>query len=352
MHSISQFKGAISRTSSSSILFAGMLVLACGIQFGCSTNPATGRLQFDTYSTQEEIALGNSAKPQLTKEYGGEIKDSVLRDYVTGVGTELAKHTEAYNPDLPWEFTVLDSPVINAFALPGGKVFISAGLLARMNNEAQLAGVLGHEIGHVTAQHTDERIGQALVVAGIAGAAGVAANNSDDDWAKVVPVIVGVGGQGYLLRYNRGQELEADQLGMRYMARARYNPAGQKQVMQILEDSRVEAGGGTPPEWLSTHPYPETRIREINNLLATNFKKTQNNPEYSLHEERFNRVARPRLDALELAWLESATERRISPHPTGLAGVAHAIAQQSTIAMVMNPAAMAPTWCSVCSESH
>jgi len=267
---------------------------------GCATNAATGRLQFDSMSRDREIALGTEALPQLTQEYGGEVNDPVLREYVTKVGMKLAQYTEADNPDLPWKFTLLDSDVINAFALPGGKVFITRALLDRMSNEAQLAGVLGHEIGHVTAQHTDDRIGQSYLVTFGAALTGVATKDSDNAWTqKVMPLVIGVGGQGYLLHFSRGQEEEADYLGMRYMRRAGYNPAAQMQVMKILQQSQKESGGGMGLEFFSTHPYPETRIKNIKKWLATDFKRTQNNSQYGFHEEPFQKIARPRLDTLD-----------------------------------------------------
>lgn len=267
---------------------------------GCATNAATGRLQFNSMSRDREITLGTEALPQLTKEYGGEVHDPVLRDYVTKVGMKLTQDTEGDNPDLPWEFTLLDSDVINAFALPGGKVFITRALLDRMSNEAQLAGVLGHEIGHVTAQHTDDRIGQSYLVTFGAALAGIATKDSDNAWTqKVMPLVVDVGGQGYLLHFSRGQEEEADYLGMRYMRRADYNPAAQLQVMKILQQSQRESGGGKGLEFFSTHPYPETRIKNIKKWLAADFEKTQNNPQYGFYEEPFKKIVRPRLDAID-----------------------------------------------------
>ena len=259
---------------------------------GCSVNPATGRRQFDMLSSEEEVALGEQAMPELVKEYGGEIESAALRDYVTGVGMKMAKYTEEDAPNLPWEFTVLDSDVINAFALPGGKVFISRGLMEHFSNEAQLAGVLGHEIGHVTAQHIDERISQAMGIEVLAQVASAAAGN-EGVWAQAVPVIVGLGGQGYLLKFGRDQERESDVLGMRYMVAAGYDPHGMYEVMEIL--ATASEGNNMPPEFLSTHPHPETRLKTITELLEGEYAYTQNNPDFGKYDGRWDREAAPHL---------------------------------------------------------
>jgi predicted Zn-dependent protease len=120
--------------------------------------PRDGERQFIALSRSQEIAMGTEAQPQLTEQYGGEVADQIATGYVTEVGQAMAALTEGDYPSLPWEFTLLDSDVINAFALPGGKVFLSRGLAARMRDEAQMAGVIGHEIGHVTARHINDRV--------------------------------------------------------------------------------------------------------------------------------------------------------------------------------------------------
>lgn len=327
---------------------------------GCETNPATGRRQLNYYSIEQEVQLGSELMPQLTQEYGGEVQDAQLTQYVDRVGQALAEVTEEYNTELPWEFTLLDSEVINAFALPGGKVFISAGLLAEMTNEAQLAGVLGHEIGHVTAQHTDQRVGTAMVVAGIATAAGVAAEKtiSDNKMNQLAALVIGVGSEGYLLSYSREQELEADALGIRYMSRVGYDPKGQLQVMEILRDAA--AGAGAPPEFLSTHPHPGTRIREIEKLLRGDYAYTQNNPEFQLYEDRFQRLVPPRLGMLR----DARNNQRFAF--TGMAGNGlNAIAAaafgaelytRDRLASTFASAAFDPenpvTWCGVCRAEH
>ncbi len=278
----------------------GLIVLAtlAAFSWGCSSNPTTGRSQMTLLSKEREIALGEGAKAELASEYGGAVADAQLQAYVARIGHALAAVTESDNPSLPWEFTLLDSDVINAFALPGGKVFMSRGLAARMTNEAQLAAVLGHEVGHVTARHSNERISHAMLVQGLVVGAAVGAAQSDEKWLQsAVPVVVGFGGQGYLLKFNRDQELEADALGVRYMVRNGYNPLGARQVQEILQAAAGE--GSRPPEFFSTHPYPERRIEQINRLLRGEYAYTQDRPDqYQLHEDRFQREFKSRLASL------------------------------------------------------
>lgn len=260
-----------------------MLPLAPAI--GCTTNAATGRSQFDLISRADEIAIGEEAMPQLIEGYGGAVSDPLLANYVTSIGMELALGAEEEYRDLPWEFTLLDSDVINAFALPGGKVFISRGLMARMTSEAQLAGVLGHEIGHVTAEHADKQMGRQMIISGLAVGAAVAAGTQDDDrWAAAVPLAVSGAGL-FNLKFGRDEELEADRLGMRYMVRSGYNPEEMLRVMMILQEAG--GGGGGRSEWLSTHPLPSTRVDRIERRLANQYADVVNDPAYRTGERRF-----------------------------------------------------------------
>ncbi len=275
---------------------AALVALAAAMSVplpGCETNPATGRSQFLLNSRDQEIAMGDQASPQLVNEFGGELNDPQVRIYVTEVGARLAAVTEADNPTLPWSFTVLDSDVINAFALPGGRVFISRGLLRRMTNEAQLAGVLGHEIGHVTARHINDRmVNTAVAGIGVQVAGAILTEGVGGAVGDIAPKALELGGQTIILRYGRSQELEADALGMRYMTRVRYNPAAQRQVMEILEQSMGTTAGS---EWFSTHPYPKTRIEQIDRLLATEYAGVTKDPAYQLRAEEFARRCRARL---------------------------------------------------------
>jgi predicted Zn-dependent protease len=252
---------------------------------GCTTNEATGRSQFLPMSWEEEVQIGSEAAPEFIEQSGGQLPDEGIVQYVRDMGARLAAESEM--PEIEWEFYVLDSQVINAFALPGGKVFISRGLMAKMNNEAQLAGVIGHEIGHVTARHGNERMGKALLAQGLILAAGIGGAVSDEEWLQVLGVGTAVGGQLFLLKYSRENELEADALGVRYMAKVGYNPVGQIQVMEILREA--SGGGGGQPEWLSTHPASDTRIAALEEIITTKYPRYNDDGAYTMGFDSFER---------------------------------------------------------------
>jgi predicted Zn-dependent protease len=253
---------------------------------GCTQNPATGRSQLLFMSRDQEIAIGQSAAPELVTEYGGEVGSAKVRSYVNRVGRGLVVEVESEYTDLPWKFTVLESPVINAFALPGGQVFMSMGLLARCRNEAELAGVLGHEVGHVTAQHVDERVSHAMLLE-----MGVSVLGATVD-SQLLVESAALFSNGYQLKFGRDQESEADILGVRYMSAAGYDPYGMLQVMEIL---KIASAGARQPEFLSTHPYPETRIKTITGLLEGDYAFTQDNPDFKRYRSRFERDLAPHL---------------------------------------------------------
>jgi predicted Zn-dependent protease len=241
-------------------------VLACALAAalaapGCTTNPATGEKQFTPFmSSSQEAAIGAEAHPQLVDEFGGEVENAKLTSYVTAVGKSLGAVTET--PDQAWSFTVLNSPIVNAFALPGGYVHISRGLMAYFNDEAEMASVLGHEIGHVTARHAAERYNR-QVLAGLGGAAVGVVTNSD-----TLAGLVNSGGQLYLLSYSRSQESQADALGIRYIARDSYDPYGAVRMLEALEaitELETQKAGGkadATPSWARTHPLTSQRIAD------------------------------------------------------------------------------------------
>lgn len=278
------------------LLLLPTLVAAVG---GCRTNAATGRSQYNHWSQQEEVEVGTEAMGQLVPEYGGAYTSPQLSSYVSEVGMRMASLVE--DPEkqtLPWEFTVLNSDIINAFALPGGKIFVSLGLLHEMESEAELAAVLGHEIGHVTAEHAEQRIGRELgtniFVTGIGVVGGVFGGPGASGVIQASQVLVGAGAQGFLLRYSRGEESEADALGVRYMVSAGYNPRGMLDLLEILQ---AASQGDKGWEFLATHPYPETRLKETRALIDGSFLAAEQNPAAIVGTDLWKSRALPYLPA-------------------------------------------------------
>jgi predicted Zn-dependent protease len=309
------------RRMATAVLAVWAMVLGLGVLGGCTTNPATGKTQLDLLSLEQQIALGEESMPALVNQYGGAYPSGSTQQYVTDIGMRLATTTEAEYPNLPWQFTLLDSDVINAFALPGGKVFISKGLVAQLDNEAELAAVLGHEVGHVTAEHVSSRISQQLLVAGLATAAGVAAQGADEEWVRqAVPVVVGVGGAGYLLKFGRDQELEADALGMRYATRAGYAPEGLIGVLEVLRDA---AEGPRQLEIFSTHPAPERRLDTARERLAVEYPEAGGELNRSRFMNQMRAIVAQRDRAIPLAlgggWCGTCAAQEDAPARAALA---------------------------------
>ena len=258
---------------------------------GCIKNEATGRTQFNLLSSSQEVAMGLAAKPQMVQEFQGSVADPTLNAYVADLGMRLSKVTEGENPNLPWSFTFLNSDVVNAFALPGGQVFITRGLAKKLTNEAQLVGVLGHEIGHVTARHGGERIskqiGFEVVVQGLGAGTGSA------ELAQLSSQIAEL----TQLSYSRDQESESDSLGLRYMTKLNYNPIGQQQVMQIFAKMQADAGG-SQNEWTATHPDPAKRVKLVGDEIARLYPTTQRDPRFKLNEAEYRSIMLARLALL------------------------------------------------------
>jgi len=218
-------------------------------------NPVTGEDQYISLTPNQEISLGLQAVPEMMAEYGGELNDARLQELVDQVGFRVVQNSEAQATEWPFEFTLLADPeTVNAFALPGGQVFITYALFQRLQTEGQLAGVLAHEAGHVIARHGAQRIAQSELTQGLTGAVAVA---SGDARAAQVAAMVA---QLVNLRYGREDELQSDELGVRFMAEAGYDPRALISVMQILAES---SQGAAPPEFFSTHPNPENRTQRI-----------------------------------------------------------------------------------------
>jgi predicted Zn-dependent protease len=226
-----------------------------------STNELTGETQYVKLTEQQEVSLGLATAPQLTRQFGGATKDEALARYVEQVGQRVASKSAAARTKYPFTFTVLaDRRTVNAFALPGGPVFITEALLARMQNEAQLAGVLGHEVGHVVARHGAEHLAKADLTAGLVGATVVATSDPDRPGnARAKAALAAAAAQLITMKFGRDDELESDRLGVRFMHEAGYDARQMSEVMRVLK----AAGGGRTPEFFSTHPDPDNRLERI-----------------------------------------------------------------------------------------
>lgn len=234
----------------------------------CAVNPATGERQFTLMTEGQEIQMGREADPDIVGSMGL-YPDENLQAYVQELGAELAATTE--RPDLPWTFRVLDDPLINAFALPGGFIYVTRGILVQFESEAELVGVLGHEIGHVTARHSVSRISKAQL-AQVGLGVGMILKPELQRFEGIASASM----QLLFLKFSRDDEYQADELGVRYMGRAGYDPAQLSGVMAMLGQITSDHGDG-PPEWLSTHPNPANREGEILRM-ASEAEVTRNPP--------------------------------------------------------------------------
>ncbi|MEO1190817.1 MAG: M48 family metalloprotease [Pseudomonadota bacterium] len=252
--------GGCSAISRRSFAKAGLAGLGLVGLTACSVNPATGRYNFG--SIEDDVSTGRAQHPEVLRAFGGAYQDPKLAAYVTDIGQELVRKTEF--PNLAFTFTVLNTPTVNAFAIPGGYVYLTRGLLALASNEAEMAGVIGHEIGHVIARHGSERQTQGMFAQ--IGAAAVAIATGSPELANLAQM----GGQAYIQSYSRDQEFEADTLGVEYMSATGYDPQAMATFLSTLRDfSKLEAvkAGRNPntvdqSNWLATHPRTIDRVEK------------------------------------------------------------------------------------------
>lgn len=239
----------------------GALLLATvSLTAACVRNPATGERQFSLISEAQEIQMGREYDAQIVASLGL-YPDTALQRYVQDLGSRLAATSE--RPHLPWTFRVLDDPVVNAFALPGGYIYVTRGILSYLGSEAELAAVLGHEIGHVTARHSVTRMStQQLAQLGLV--VGVLLRPE----LETVAGIANAGLSVLFLKHSRDDERQSDDLGLRYMRRGGYDPREMADVFSMLERVSAAEGGGRVPEWLSTHPDPGNRRDRIARQVA------------------------------------------------------------------------------------
>lgn len=245
------------------LLIAGLLVVVSLITYFSSRqdNPVTGETQYVDITPEQEIALGLQAAPEMAQQFGGLDPSQEDQAVVDRIGQELVSNSPAGNSPYQFDFHLLgDTETINAFALPGGQVFITRALYDRLQTEGELAGVLGHEIGHVVGRHSAEHIAKAKLTEGLTGAAVIASYDPDNPSTAAYAQIAAIIGQLVNMRFGREDELESDFLGVCFIEDSGYNPQEMIRVMEVLASA---SQGGSPPEFFSTHPNPENRIQRI-----------------------------------------------------------------------------------------
>ena len=247
------------------VVIAVIIALFAIVTYFSSTseNPLTGEKQRVAMTPEQEIALGYQSAPQMAAQMGGISRNAQAVALVQRVGEHLVRQSVASKSPYKFSFHVLADPkTVNAFALPGGPVFITEGLLRLLKSEAELAGVLGHEIGHVIARHSSERLAKQQLTQGLLGA--LVVGSGDFTTAQIGQVV----GSMINMSYGREDEIESDALGIRIMVEAGYDPRGMIRVMEVLAKA---SGGSRQPEFMSTHPAPENRSERIKEAIAKQY---------------------------------------------------------------------------------
>lgn len=254
------------------LLMALGLALFAIIKYTTSTvkqeNPFTGQtVTVQDISPEDETALGLQSVPEMAQQFGGEVREPVINSKINEIGQRLLaakeriidkRGTQKQDYDYQFQFHVLaDRQTINAFALPGGQVFITMALLSKLPNEDAVAGVLGHEIGHVLARHSMQQMAKSGLLSGLVNAAVVATSDGTANNAHIAQMV----GQVVQTKYGREHESESDRIGIQLMLESGYKPEELLSVMKVLAESMGD--GGRPPEILSSHPFPETRAKQI-----------------------------------------------------------------------------------------
>ncbi len=261
-------------------LFTCVLLLLIA---GCATNPLTGKSELMFFPESQDLELGRQYAPELEKQMAGRIPDEALQSYVTQVGLSVAKVSQS--PQWEYEFIAVQDPMINAFALPGGKIFITRGMLEKLSSESQLAAILAHETAHVVARDTtaamSRDIGLQLL---LTAAASQTSAQGAGTLAQLTGQIIG-------LSYSRGDERQADLAGLDYAVKAGYNPYGMVETMEML--AKLSEGSERPPEFFSTHPNPENRVGYLTSAIE---RKYYGLPDRRVGREDYQRIV---LDALK-----------------------------------------------------
>jgi len=255
------------------ILATAGLCLAWAVLSGCAVNPVTGEQEMMFFGPEKDVELGRKYAPHIEKELGGRVPDENLQKYVDQIGQRIAR--VCHRPDLSYHFAVVEEGGTNAFAVPGGYVYITGGLLKELKSEAQLAAILGHEVGHVVARDTMVAMSRQIGATALLAAAAV--SDAPSNVVHATAFVTGV----LTLQYSREDEKDADFTGLSYMTQAGYDPNGMVQTMEILAELQTYR----PIEFFSTHPNPESRIdylkERIGQRYATMVGLKQGEEEYA-----------------------------------------------------------------------
>ncbi len=263
-----------------------ILLLSLCCCAGCAVNPVTGETQFNLFGpdVRSDMSLGRQWAPEVEKEFGGAVENLKLQNYVDYVGQNIARVSHA--PDLDWHFAVLKHKSVNAFALPGGYIYVTTTMLKKLNTEAQLAGIIAHESAHVTTRHAtvrmSEQIGLDMLLSAVV----------PEDAPRGVIQATSITRQIIALKYSRDDERQADIIGIDYMVRAGYNPYGMVETMQMLEQEDAIR----PIEFLSSHPAPQGRRQYLMQKLQAGF---YNLDRLKIGEEAYRKAVLEQLEQLD-----------------------------------------------------
>ncbi|MBL0714436.1 MAG: M48 family metalloprotease [Desulfosarcina sp.] len=254
---------------------------AAGWMAGCATNPVTGKSQFMLISEQEEIEVDRKNSPyQLSADYGS-TQDRRLNDYIARTGKRLVPAT--HRPQMPYRFEVVNATYINAYAFPGGTIATTRGILLKLDNEAELASLLGHELGHVNARHTAQQMSKAALTQTLVGGASTLAGGQGSIFGDLAGQLGSIGAGALLAVYSRDNEREADALGLRYMAAAGYNPDGFEGLMDMLRALNRHRANAVELLF-ATHPMSEERYQNSIKAIHTDYPERSGKP---LYRERY-----------------------------------------------------------------
>lgn len=258
-----------------------MSVAGGGLLHGCATDPVTGKTVLVGMSEAQEIQLDRSNSPhQFSADYGA-VQEAPVNDYLSGVGESLAANS--HRPQMPYSFRAVNANHVNAYAFPGGSIGVTRGILVDLENEAELAGLLGHEVGHVSARHAAEQAGKTMIAQAAVMGGGIYAGSKDAGLGNLVTTLGSLGAGALLAHYSRDNERESDRLGLEYMTRAGYNPEGMVGLMDVLRSQR-QSDPNALELMFATHPPSDERYRYARQAVATRYIEDARLP---LQRERF-----------------------------------------------------------------